>query len=460
MNKNAAIEPKIFKEYDIRGLYPAQINELFAYRLGLTFVRTRGVKKIVIGRDRRRESAKLMPFFARGAKMAGAAVYNLGETGTTTLSFAAGFKNFDAAVMATASHNPIGYGGFKLFDRFGLPVGEKSGLKKLAKAMAVKTEKEKADTLSVKKITVNNVYFRHLAAMFDFSVFNGFKVILDMSGGSGGRLVEMIFRRLPCKIIKANFRSHDRFKDHGPNPLLEENQLVVEKEIKKQKADLGLLWDADADRIVFFDENGDMVHPYHLNCLLGQIILAKKPKTNLVVDARMVMGISRVIKAAGGRAIVSRSGTANIIKMMRQKKSIFGCENSGHYYFNFLNGPAPKKNYVYSDTIVPALLVMEFLAQKNQCLSVAVDDLRKNILISGEINFKADNFKKLEKKLKDRYRDCKFDYIDGFSVFGPGWFFNVRPSHTEPLVRLNIEAGSLVLLNRLEKELKGVINDN
>jgi phosphomannomutase len=447
----------IFKEYDIRGRYPKEIDKSTAYELGRAFVVMTNAKKVAIGRDRRPESKLLMPEFIRGVNDEGCDVYQMGIASTPAVSFAVGHFKLDGGVIITASHNPKGWAGFKMMAENGVPIGMKTGLKTIINLMSRGVNSVKKKSGTVRSLSYLHSYYQFVRGFIDLDMIKGFKVALDVSGGSGDGLVDYVFNRLSLKDYKINFRSGDQYPDHGPNPLLLKNQQVIKNVIIKRRADLGVIWDGDADRAVFIDEQGTFVHPYYINCLLGKVLSEKKSDLAMVVDARMPVGISEVIKKYGGKPIVSRSGTANIIDLMNRNKYLFGCENSGHYFFNFKLADGRNNNHIFSGTIIPVLLILEYLKINDLKMSEAVSEFSNSYHISGEKNFKIDNFEKLKKKILNKYNGFKTKQIDGLSVYGDGWFFNVRSSHTEPLIRLNVEAISRNNMLKIKKDLLTLI---
>ena len=443
------VNPKIFKEYDIRGRYPQELNERSAFALGVAFAKVSRAKKIVCGRDARPESEKIFWPLLSGLIAGGAKVGDVGVCATPELFFAIGQHEFPAGAMVTASHSPIGETGAKFCDGRGRVFGLATGLKKIATA-ANKVKEQKIKNPQASFVSVAKEYRDFVLAIIDRQKLKGLKVVLDASGGSGARLAETVFSFLPVKATRMNFFSGDAYLDHGPNPLLKENQLPIVKEIKTTKADLGVIFDGDADRAIFLDEKGKFVEPYYLNCLLAEIILAYKPKTEIIIDARLGLGLTELIRAQGGRAIPHRAGYANIIKTMEQKKLLFGCENSGHFMFNFrLFGR--KKNYVWGDAILPVFLIMDYLKDNKITLSQAIAKYSSRYAISGEKNYKIKDFSRLAKRVKQEFKGAVFSYLDGLSVKDSGgrWYFNIRPSHTEPVVRLNVEARSRGVLSEI-----------
>ncbi|MEK7072180.1 MAG: hypothetical protein AAB969_01265, partial [Patescibacteria group bacterium] len=400
----------------------------------------------------------IMPAFFSGIKDAGCQIFYLGINSTPTMFFAIKDKKLDGGISLTASHNPIGYTGLKLCNKNGSLLGLNTGVKKIQqlaeKIIPPKTEGFKS--VKTTPIDIANHYYQFASKIAELKKISGFKIILDASGGSGTRLADYFFARLHSKIIKINFKPNDRFIDHGPNPMLAKNQKSAIEAIKKYRADLAIIFDGDGDRCIFIDENGKFINPYYINCLLSEIILKKYKKTVIAIDARLQLGLSEVIKKSGGTPIVSRSGYANLVDLMRNRKTLFGCENSGHYFFNF-RIIDKKNNYIFGDSIIPILLILEHLKENNLSLSEAIDEFKNKYFISGELNYENVNFSTLEKKLVKKYAGYKKDNLDGLSIYGHNWFMNIRPSKTEPIVRLNVEAKNKATLDKITKEIISLI---
>jgi phosphomannomutase len=449
----STINPSIFKEYDVRGKYPQEIDEQTAYLLGKAFVISEKAKKIVVASDRREESKAVLPAFIKGATDAGAKILDLGINSTPSMFFAVMNKKLDGGVAATASHNPKGYTGLKICNKNGTLFGLHTGLKKIAK-IANSLEAPELKSLKNKKnkpLDVAENYFKFVSKIVEPKSISGFKLVLDASNGSGARLIDHIFIRLHSKITKMNFSLGDQFEDHGLNPMLAKNRKLAKKVVKQKKADMGLIFDGDGDRCIFISDTGDFVHPYYINCLLAKIILAKHKRAKIVIDARLPIGISQVIKNAGGKPLISRSGYSNVVILMQKEKALFGCENSGHYFIN-AKMANNKKSYIFGDAIIPALLILKYLKENDLSLSEATDEFKTLYPISGEMNFKDVDFEKIAKKLEKKYTEYKIDKLDGISIYNKNISINVRPSKTEPLVRVNIEAKN-------QKDIKGIVKD-
>ncbi|MFA5029136.1 MAG: hypothetical protein WC518_00075 [Patescibacteria group bacterium] len=457
------INSNIFKEYDIRGKYPGELDEQTTQALGLAFAKMIKTKRIIVGRDARPESEKVFWPLLFGLAKGGMQIYDLGVCSTPELFFAVGDKKIESGVMITASHSPAGQTGFKFCNEQGVVYGLKTGLKKLkylADQEIKKINKPVLQPAKVEKVALAALAKDYQKFAFSFvkpAAIAGFKMVIDASGGSSYRLINRLVQKLPLQTIKINFKEKDKYPDHDLNPLLSENQRVAAREIKKQQADLGVVLDGDGDRIVFLDERGRFVEPYYLNCLLAEIFLKLRPKMTVLFDARLNLAITEVIKNNGGRPLSHRSGYANFIDFMTKKKLLFGCENSGHFLINF--ALKKKRQYVYGDTLIILLLILKYLKEKNLKLSQAIEPFEKKYVISGEQNFRVKDFKKLMLKIKKEFRGNRLETIDGLSVWSQGgdWFFNIRPSHTEPVVRLNVEAKNKKIINQLVKKIKLII---
>lgn len=452
------MESSIFREYDIRGKYPQEIDETAAEAIAEAFARVYKINKIALGRDKRSESEVIYKPIIRGLARAGCQIYDMKEESTPGLQFAVGDAGMDGGIMVTASHNPTGYTGMKMVDKNGLAVGMRSGLAKV-QVMAVKilkqTGKKPVRTAKIKELEIFSRYYKSAFSLIDHRKIENLKIVLDASGGSAAKLVDYAFVRIPGRVTKMNFRK-DRFRDHGLNPMLPANRRSIEKEVVREEADLGIIWDGDGDRMLFIDERGKFVEPYYINCLLVQLVLTKIKELKLknrkiVVDSRMRLAVSRIIRENGGEAIVCRSGYANLVKKMKEERVLFGCENSGHYLLNFrLFGG---RNFVYGDGIIPALMIIEYLSASGLKISQAVAPFKKAYKISGEINLENRKFEKFSGQVKKKFAKAKFDVFDGMGVSGDGWFFSVRQSKTEPLVRVNIEADNAKTLSEIKSKL-------
>lgn len=448
------INKSIFREYDIRGKYPDEINEQIAEAVSGAFAIDFKIKKIALAKDKRPQSDRIYEHVKAGLLKAGCEIFEMGQQSTPELYFAVGFKKLDGGLMVTASHNPNGYTGLKLVNKNGLAIGNKNGLvgvaeraqKILDKKIILKNSRKK-----IKQLDILSDYYKFVYSFIDCEKLKNLNTVLDVSGGSAAKIVEYFFIRMSGQNIKMNFRK-DKFKDHGLNPMLPENYKNIEREVLKSKSDLGIIWDGDGDRVIFIDDKGKFIEPYYINCLLAEIFLSKiKKNKKIVIDGRMQLAIKKVITENQGQAIVSRSGYSNLVTEMQKQKILFGCENSGHYLFN-LSLVYDGKNFICGDGIIPALMIIEYLSEKGLKISDAVEVFKKEFKISGEINLKNNNFAKSALKLKKQFK-FDIDETDGISIGNDKWFFNARKSNTEPLIRINIEAKEKKKIIELKKQL-------
>ncbi len=458
------IDPTIFKSYDIRGKYPAQLDEEAAYRIGRAYAQAYRPKRILIAKDFRLESKRICDDFIRGVRQEGVKVYDLGVDSTPVMFFGVGNKKLDGGTMVTASHNPQGYTGLKMCGQTGVLIGLSTGLDQIRSLAQADMPDVKGRLGGYAQINLSADYFRFIKSFVNFNTIKGFKLVVDNSSGSGARLLDYVMVRLNSKVTKMNFRPHDKYPDHDLNPMLAKNQQSIQQEVKKVQADLGILYDGDADRCVFINHLGQVIPPFYLNCLLVKIVLDKlrdskvyHPK--IVIDARLPKALSVEIQAHGGVPVITPAGYSNIVNLMYKRKIYFGCENSGHYMFNF-KFQDKTRNYVYGDAIIPVLLVLEYLAEHALSLKQALSGYLKKYAISGELNFKLKqtSFEQIKVKILRKYQAYKIAELDGISVDGGSWFFNLRPSHTEPLVRLNIEALTKSEVVRIKQQVVKLIS--
>ena len=373
------MDKSIFREYDIRGTYPEQINDNDAKIIAYLFAKKYKLKKVVIALDKRSESLPIYHGAIDGFSSAGCQISTLGVDSTPSLSFAVGVGDFDGGIMVTASHNPSGYAGMKLFVRGGKLIGMSTGLDKiLSQALRTKSV-PKATRKQVKEISVLQDYHNFVFKIIDVSKIKNLKLVLDASSGSSAKAVEYFFLRIPGRTIKMNFRK-DKFKDHGLNPLLPENRKYIESEVRKSKSDLGIIWDGDGDRAIFIDEKGKFIEPYYINCFLAKLFLSKMKEMKIknkkiAIDSRLGLAMKQVTEENGGEPCSIRSGYSNIVRAMIEKKIYFGCENSGHFFVNALF--AGKINAACAEGIIPAVLIIEYLSETGIKFSKAISEFEK-----------------------------------------------------------------------------------
>jgi phosphomannomutase len=447
------INPGIFKAYDIRGLYPAEIDEEVARQIGRGFVAYLRAGQVGVSRDMRVSSPALAAAFIDGAREQGANVIDYGMLGTDMMYYAVVKDNLEGGAQITASHNPGEYNGIKMVRAGAQPLSGDAGIGDIRDMIA--GDRLPAPSGPRGAVRAHNIlppYVEKVMSFIDPSVIKPFKVVLDAGSGMGGLVAPALFDRLPCKVTKLCFEIDGTFPNHEANPLIEENRRDITAEVIRQGADVGIAWDGDADRCFFIDGSGEFISGDFVTALLAEAFLLKSPGATIIYDLRASRAVKDTVERYGGRALMNRVGHAFIKQRMRQEDALFAGEVTGHYYF---------KDFYYADNgFIPALLILELMSKKNQSLRDLLQPFRERYFISGEINTKLASMDDVPKTLaavEARYKDATIATMDGVSVDYPDWHFNVRPSNTEPLIRLNLEAATPELMERRRDEVLGVI---
>jgi phosphomannomutase len=387
----------------------------------------------------------------RGAAAAGADVLDLGLVGTEMLYFAVGSLGLDGGIAVTASHNPKEYTGMKIVRRGALPVGGESGLLDVRdRALSGADTSEGLTPGQVRKHDIWPAYVERVLSLVDPSAIRPLKVVIDAANGMAGAMLPPVLERLPVEAVRCYFEPDGSFPNHEPNPLLPENREFIVAKTLEEGADLGVAFDGDADRCFFVDDTGEFVPGDFATALLAASMLEKEPGARIIYDVRASWAVPETIERAGGVPLVNRVGHAFIKARMRKEDAAFAGEVSGHYYF---------REFTQADTgVVPFLLVLELISRQGRKLSELLAPLRERYFITGEINTPvADVALKLQ-ELKERYAsEGRISHLDGISVDAGDWHFNVRPSNTEPLLRLNLEARSQELMERRRDEVLALI---
>ena len=435
------IDASIFKAYDVRGLYGEQIDEAVAYRVGRGFVRVLAEMygtqprdlRLALGRDMRLTAPALAAEYARGMSDEGASVLDVGMVGTEMLYWTVGSRGLDGGLMCTASHNPKAYTGAKLVGRGALALSGDAGIGELRELLTGDELGEPGGPVgTVEREDVYEPFQRDAIAWIDVDSVEPMKVVLDGGNGMAGPLCGPLLDRLPIEQVQTYWVPDGEFPDHEPNPLLEENRRFVVDKVRSEGAELGIAWDGDADRCFFIDGTGAFVDGDFMTALLAKSILEREPGATILYDVRASRAVRDVVEAAGGTAHVNRVGHAFFKTRMRDEGAAFGGEVSGHYYF--------RDFYCADSGTLPALLLLELLSKEGRTLADMLAPLRERYFISGEINTEvADQGAKM-REIADRHGDAELSWLDGVSVDYDDWHFNVRPSNTEPLLRLNLES--------------------
>jgi phosphomannomutase len=446
------LDPKVFKAYDVRGVYPSELDESGAYAVGRAYVQQFEPRRIAVGRDMRLSSPGMASAVMRGAAAAGAEVLDLGLVGTEMVYFAVGDLGLDGGVMVTASHNPKQYTGMKIVRRGALPVGGESGLLEVRdRALAVTGDGSAAEAdAHVASYDVWPAYVERVLSFVDVAAMRPLKVVIDAANGMAGTMLPPVLEQLPIEPVRCYFEPDGSFPNHEPNPLLPENREFIVRQTLEEGADLGVAFDGDADRCFFVDDTGEFVPGDFATALLAEAVLEKEPGAKIIYDVRASWAVPETISRAGGVPLINRVGHAFIKHRMRQEDAAFGGEVSGHYYF---------RDFSQADSgVVPFLLMLELISKKGRKLSEVLAPYRSRYFITGELNTPVTDVALKLQELKERYApEGEVSHLDGISVTADDWHFNVRPSNTEPLLRLNLEARSKDLMERKRDEVLAVI---
>jgi phosphomannomutase len=447
------LNPDIFKAYDVRGTYPDQVNEDAAWAIGSAFVACLKAKQIAVGRDMRLSSPALAQAFIDGATSQGADVLDYGMIATDMLYFAVARDHLDGGVEITASHNPKQYNGMKLVRREAFPLSGEEGLAEIYEMIARdELPKPAARRGEVHARNTLDAYVEHVMGFIDPALVKPFNVVLDAGSGMGGLVAPKLFDRLPCPTTRLCFTIDGRFPNHEANPLIEENRRDIVERVIAEQADIGIAWDGDADRCFFIDGSGEFIPGDFITALLAEAFLLNHPGATIIYDLRASHAVKDVVAKYGGTALMNRVGHAFFKRRMRETNAIFGGEVTGHYYF--------RDNFYADNGFIPALLILELMSKKGQSLRELVDPMHRKYFISGEINTKLPSMAAVPEKLEQiaaKYADGHQYKLDGISVEYPDWHFNVRPSNTEPLLRLNLEAVTPELMAKKRDELIALI---
>jgi phosphomannomutase len=428
------LDPSVFKAYDVRGIHGQELDEEGAYAIGRAYVEQFEPRRVAVGRDMRLSSPPMSAAVMDGAADGGADVLDLGMVGTEMVYHAVGELGLDGGICVTASHNPKEYTGMKIVRRGALPVGGDSGLLDVRdRALAGFGPVERRGQIGKQDVWPS--FVDTCLSFVDIDTIAPLKVVLDAANGMAGTMLPPILERLPqVKPVRFYFEPDGSFPNHEPNPLLPENREFIVRATRDEGADLGVAYDGDADRCFFVDDGGEFVPGDFVTALLAKLMLEKEPGGKVIYDVRASWAVPRTIEAAGGTALVNRVGHAFIKHRMRKEDAVFAGEVSAHYYF---------RDFSQADTgVVPFLLMLELISRGGRKLSEILRPLRERYFLTGEINTPVSDVALKLQELKERYsaEGGRISHLDGVSVDFDDWHFNVRPSNTEPLVRLNLEA--------------------
>jgi phosphomannomutase len=442
------MDPAIFKAYDIRGIYPDEVNEEDAWKIGCATARflpslVRGYERgladshsLCVGRDMRKHSPPLAEALIEGMRTTGASVIDIGMVDTPQMYFAINHLGACGGVQVTASHNPAKYNGFKISGLGAKPVGEDTGLNDIKHlAMALVHTKGKA-TGAIKKLDLTEQYKKHVLKFLKPNLSN-LKIAIDASNGMAGKTLPAVFGDLPIEIIRINFEHAGRFR-HRPDPLIEKNLAQVKSAVKRNQCDFGVCFDGDADRMAFIDEKGQAIGSDLMTAMMVPYFLKQQPKSTIVFDVRSSRVVAEEIIKYGGTPRRERVGHAFMKKAMRDSHAIFGGELSGHFYY--------RDNFCTDSGFITLVHVLNIVSEAKTPISNLIEPLRR-YYSSGEKNFEVKDKQAKMDELAKRYSQGQIDRLDGITVGFKEWWFNCRASNTEPLLRLNVEAKTKDLLD-------------
>ena len=447
-----SIDPGIFKDYDVRGTYPDQLTDDIAYRLGRGVVAFLKPDRVAVGRDMRLSSPALASALMRGITDQGADAVELGEVSTDELYFAVGKFGFPTGIMVTASHNPGQYNGIKVCRAEAAPVSIDTGLGDIKEMVLANRYPEPARKGAITQRDVLSDFAKHVISFMNQEGGNTklepLTVVIDAGNGMAGKIVPAVFKDLPVKVIPLYFELDGHFPHHPASPIEPENMVDLQKAVREHHADLGAAFDGDADRMFIVDEHASLVGGDMVTALVAKKMLERHPGSTILYNLICSRSVPEVIEKAGGKAIRTRVGHSFIKAQMRKENAVFGGEHSGHFYY--------RDNWYADSGIITLLIVLELLSEAHQSVSEVLKPLDTRVR-SGEVNSHVKDIPAKIKEIEERYHDGKIDHLDGVTVQYDSWWFNVRPSNTEPLLRLNVEADTRQQMEQKRDELLALI---
>ena len=445
---------KGFKAYDVRGVYPTEVNEELAYRVGRIFSAMFAAETVVVGHDIRLSGRALVDALSEGLRHGGTKVIDIGQCGTEMIYFATAHLEADGGIMVTASHNPKEYNGMKLVRKGARPISGDTGLKEIGE-MAVASNFVHAQVAGktlgeLEKVDIVPAYIEHLLTYVDKSALKPMKIVANPGNGGAGPIMKELAKHLPFEFVSIFDEPDGSFPNGVPNPILMPNREATAKVVRETGADLGIAWDGDFDRCFLFDENAEFIEGYYIVGLLAEVFLLKEPGAKIMYDPRLTWNTEAILERDGGVPVRCKSGHAFMKECMRQNEVLYGGEMSAHHYF---------RDFSYCDSgMIPWLLVAELMCRSGKKLSELVGARVDMFPCSGEINRKVEDSPAILKALEEKYADGEQDKMDGLSVAYADWRFNVRTSNTEPVMRLNVETkGDKELLAAKTAEILEII---
>jgi phosphomannomutase len=452
-----SVDPTIFKSYDVRGVYPSELSDDVAYAIGRCFVpllgsrrpKENGRTKVVVGRDMRPSGVNLCDAFASGASEAGADVVDIGMVSTDALYFAVGKFAFDGGVMITASHNPAQYNGLKFTRSQAQAISLDTGLATIRDELVSGALPAKAAASgAVSERNVLDAFAQHCLSFVDPSKIKPFRIAVDAGNGMAGETVPHVFKSLPCELVPLYFELDGSFPNHPASPIEPENMLDLQAAVRKYRCDLGVAFDGDADRMFIVDEKAGLVDGSTVTALVALNTLKKHPGAKILYNLICSRSVPELIEKAGGIPVRSKVGHSIIKAVMREQDIVFGGEHSGHFYF--------RDNWYADSGMVAFLQCLEVFSEADEPVSTVIAPIDTRFR-SGEINSHVPDITAKLEQIKRHYADAAIDYLDGITISYPHWWMNVRPSNTEPLLRLNVEGDTQILMEQHRDEVLALI---
>jgi phosphomannomutase len=450
MASPSGVNPRIFGAYDVRGVYPTDLNEDTAYRIGRAFAQYLGVSPIAVGRDMRVSSPALAQAFMRGVTDQGADAVDLGMTTTDELYFAVGKYSYPAGAMITASHNPKQYNGIKMCRANAVAISSETGgfaIRDLAVSGQFAESARKGEII---QRDVSEAYVEHCLSFIDVANIKPFKIAVDAGNGMAGMMIPRVFEKLPCELIPLFFELDGTFPNHPASPIEPENTEELRRIVPERGCDMGVAFDGDADRMFLIDEHGRLLGGDMVTALVAHSLLRTHPGATILYNLICSRSVPEVIARDGGRAVRTRVGHSFIKAQMREENAIFGGEHSGHFYF--------RDNWYADSGLIAFLIVLELVSLSGKTVSELVAEVDTRFR-SGEVNSETHDQKGRMEAIERTYaaQGAQIDHLDGVTIGFPTWWANVRPSNTEPLLRLNVEADTQEEMERRRDELLAVI---
>lgn len=442
------VNPSIFKAYDIRGIYPTDLNEDIAYLIGRAFVTLLGAETVIVGHDMRLSGPAVFDAVTRGITDQGADVISIGLVSTDQYYFACSKLELPG-MMVTASHNPKAYNGFKMVRKMPQLLSGEEGIQDLRKLVESENFPQAGRKGKIRSQDFRDEFVAEILSLVDVGSFKPIKVIADTANGTVGPILTEVYKNLPVDLIGLYLEPDGSLPNHGLDPLQPENRAELEQRVVSEQAAIGFAFDGDGDRFFAIDDRGKFIPGDFLTALMGRYLLEKDPGAKIIHDVRASWAVADLVKAAGGTPLIERVGHAFMKRRMSNEGALFAGEVSGHYYFRSFN--------CADSGILPSLVLLEMLSAKGQKMSEFLAELEARYFISGEINSTVNDQTAKIEELAERYKDGEQDRLDGLSVGYPTWHFNVRPSNTEPLLRLNLEAKTREEMEQRRDEVLGII---